>query len=235
MTSHRQLVPAYFYPDLSQEQSLWRALCGGNRAPVGSVIIMNPASGPGRSFNADYAGAVDLCTASGQQVIGYVHTSYGRRSQHEVEAEVDSYFTFYPGLDGIFFDEMSNDPSSRRYYRALYDYVQTGVKRPRLVVGNPGSAATTDWQLATPAADVVVVFEDSWDNYQPWEPPAWATNATASGRTAHLVHGAPTAALEATCHLAAARHAGLVYVTDDLMPNPWDTLPSSRNNERSTR
>ena len=223
--AQRQLVPAYFYPDLQEEDSRWRQLCDAQDASVGSVVIFNPANGPGASFIADYARALDVCTTAGQRVIGYVHTTYGQRGLSRVKADVDAYYARYPQVDGIFVDEMSNDPLTRRYYRNLYTHIKAKTSGPRFVVGNPGAAAATGWQLGTPVADNVVVFEGSFTAYEAWSAPPWTINADPS-RISHLVHeAAGSGSLSLACAVARERNAGLVYVTDDLMPNPWDALP----------
>jgi hypothetical protein len=45
-------------------------------------------------------------------------------------------------------------------------------------------------------------------------------------RFAHLVSEVPADALEATVARSKALGAGWIYVTDDVLPNPWDQLPS---------
>ncbi len=224
--AQRQLVPAYFYPDLDEPGSRWSQMCDGQDASQGSVVIFNPANGPGPQFNADYARVLQHCRTSGQRVIGYVHTTYGQRGLNKVKADVDAYYARYADVDGIFIDEMSNDPLTRRYYKNLYAHIKAKSTGRRFVVGNPGAAAATGWQLGTPVADNVVVFEGSLDSYQEWSPPAWTTTADPS-RISHLVHGAVASdGLSSACAAARERNAGLAYVTDDLMPNPWDTLPT---------
>jgi len=120
-----------------------------------STVVMNPNSGPGSAPIPDYQRVIDYCHARGQHVIAYVHTSYGGRTAAAVKADIDTSYAFCPGIDGIFLDEMSNAASTRSYYQYLYAAIKAkpGV---RDVVGNPGAAASTSWQLDTPVADEVV-------------------------------------------------------------------------------
>ena len=63
------LVPAYFDP--SSDSSDWTAMYGNS-----GIIIMNPDSGPGKSKESAYSSAVNKAVSNGNQIIGYVHTSY---------------------------------------------------------------------------------------------------------------------------------------------------------------
>jgi hypothetical protein len=223
--AQRSLVPAYFYPDWWNAGNAWYRMCDGMSAAGGTPIaVMNPASGPGTAANPDYQQVIGYCHGRGRHVVGYVHTSYGARPLAAVQAEIDATYAFYPAIDGIFLDEMSTDSSTRTYYRALYAYVKA---KPGFhdVVGNPGAAAPTSWQLDAPVADQVVVFEGTAATFSRWTPPPWAT--TRPSQVVHLVHAAagPTAII-AACARSKALGGGWSYVTDDTLPNPWDTLPA---------
>jgi hypothetical protein len=221
----RALVPAYFYPDHWRTPNLWYSMCDGlERAAPGSITVMNPYNGPDTARNPDYQQVLTYCQSAGQKVIGYVHTSYGARSARAVKADIDAYYRYYPGIDGIFLDEMSNRASTQSYYRGLYRHVKG--KGRNLVVGNPGAAADTSWQLDTPVTDTVVVFEGSASAFASWTPPPWVLTQPPS-RIAHLVHASPDAAsMAAACLKSQQAGGGYAYVTDDQLPNPWDTLPT---------
>jgi len=91
-----------------------------NVAGGASTVVMNPNSGPGTAPIPDYQRVIDYCHARGQHVIAYVHTSYGGRTAAAVKADIDTSYAFYPGIDGIFLDGMSNAASTRSYYQYLY-------------------------------------------------------------------------------------------------------------------
>ena len=130
----RQLVPAYFHP----WDGSWALMCDAMTAHGSAhVAVMNPNSGPGTTVDQHYGEAVAFCQRQGQKVIGYVHTSYGRRTLTAVKNDINRYYSFYPAIDGIFLDEMSNDRTTERYYQKLYRYVKSKSAR-NLVVGNPG-------------------------------------------------------------------------------------------------
>jgi len=222
--NQHQLVPAYTYPDWWNTPNNWFRMCDAMNVSAGpSTAVMNPASGPGTAANPDYQRVIDYCHARGQHVIGYVSTSYGSRSAATVIADIDAYYRFYPAIDGVFLDEMSNAPNTATYYRGLYAHIKA-KPGARDVVGNPGAPAATAWQLTTPVADAVIIFEGSSSTYQRWSPPSWALGRVAS-QISNLVYGASQPAMSQACALSKGRNAGYMYVTPDVLPNPWDTIP----------
>lgn len=227
VSNQHQGVPAYFYPNVKTTPDDWYRMCSSmNTNMGGSTAVMNPSSGPGSAWNTDYVNAVQYCQNHGQNVVGYVHTSYGNRPLSTVEAEVTKYYQWYH-VDGIFVDEMSNDASTARYYHSLYQYIHNkGGTLADLVVGNPGAAASSDWQLSRRAADELVIFEDDASTYTSWTPPSWVSSYTADNFW-NLVYNAPTrSSMQAVCRYSKTVNAGSMYVTYGTLPNPWGFLPS---------
>src|SRR5207344_3123205 len=75
-------------------------------------------------------------------------------------------------------------------------------------------------------ADIINIFEGTPSAYSGFTPSTWTTNYPAS-KFAHLIYGATgTSSLTSVLAQSATRRAGYVYVTNDTLPNPWDTLPS---------
>lgn len=229
--NQHSLVPAYFYPDWWNPGNKWYSMCDEmNATSDGSTAIMNPNSGPGTAVNSDYVNVIQYCEEAGQNVIGYVHTSYGQRDIGLVKDEIDAYYSWYTGddwgIDGIFLDEMSNDSATLSYYEELYEYIHdVGGVYADDVVGNPGIGATTDWQLDTPVVDELVIFEGTASTYLNWTPPSWVSNYPASDFS-HLIYDAADSTVMAqVCNASKNVKAGWIYVTDDVLPNPWDTLP----------
>ena len=218
------LVPAYF----GVSGGLWNELnFAAARVPL--VAIMNPNNGPGATQSQNYATAVNNLRAAGGRVIGYVYTSYGARDTNTVKADIDRYFSFY-AIDGIFLDEMTNDGITTHldYYASLYRYIQqkgTNV----MVVGNPG-INTLEVYLTRPTADVLVTFEADV-GYPSLVVDGWTKNHLAR-QFSHLPYNTASAATMTNyVNLAASRNAGWIYVTDDALPNPWNTLPAYWTNE----
>ena len=218
------LVPGYFDPP----GGFWSELnFAATRVPL--VAIMNPNNGPGRTQNPNYVAAVNSLHTVGGHVIGYVSTSYAARDTNTVKADIDRYFGFY-SVDGIFLDEMTNDANTSHlnYYASLYQYIQKQGTN-LLVVGNPG-INTQEGYLTRPAADVLATFESN-TGYPALVVDGWVTNHLAR-QFSHLPYNVPSAAAMTNyINLAASRNAGWIYVTDDALPNPWDTLPAYWTNE----
>jgi hypothetical protein len=238
-----QLVPSYFYP--SGTPNPWNVMCDSmSSAGSASIAILNPASGPGRAADPNYAAALVLCQLDGQRVIGYVATKYTHKSIAYVEQAIDTYYSFYPTLDGIFLDNMSLSPDTKAlckgctmtvesYYSELYEFVHANWSNAT-VVANPGTPATTSWQLSAPAADAVVTFEGSASSYKKYVPPSWVL-AEPADKIANIIYAVPASALASECATATANNAGLPYVTDaKLHPNPYAALPSYWSTEIST-
>lgn len=232
------LIPAYFYPSGTK----WQDMCASLRLNIiRAVVIMNPSSGPGSARDNNYTTAITSCHTGtySQRVIGYVDTAYAGRSARLVKADIDTYYRWY-AVDGIFFDQMSNDSATKPYYLDLSNYVKSKAAN-HMVVGNPGAPASTAWQLTAPrAVDLLVVFEGSAKDYVAWTPPTWITaiGSPSYARFAHLVYGSgPTSypvespgltpSVKRICSLSTAKKGGYMDVTPDkLVPNPWDSPPN---------
>ena len=113
----RLLVPAYFYPAGKGDKEWERLLAAPQEAGV--VAIVNPASGPGRRVDANYTNVLKQAKKSKVTLIGYVSTSYGKRKTEEVKADVDQWVRFYPGIQGIFFDEQASGTEQLEQMAAL--------------------------------------------------------------------------------------------------------------------
>lgn len=219
------LVPAYFYPSWDNAQAnFWDELIAtAPRVPL--VAILNPASGPGARRIPDYVRAADSLRAAGGRVIGYVHTSYAQRPLQEVLAEVDTYYQRY-AMDGIFFDETTGDTALAHlaYYRACGEHVQKRAPGA-LVVLNPGTDAD---QAYLQSASCLLLFENDQASASllGWQPPAWVSPGQAGQVAVLAYHLTDEAAMAAVLERALGVGAGWIYLTDDTLPNPWDTLPA---------
>jgi hypothetical protein len=215
------VVPAYFYPSAG---SPWGPMtAAADEVPI--TAIMNPGNGPGSFKDNNYVNAVNAFRDAGGRVLGYVHTSYGARSLAQVLADVDKYDAWY-GIDGIFVDEMANTGPAQKleYYKDIYEHAKA-IDPQWEVMGNPGTH-TIQQYVTWPTADRFMVFEGHGVNYPAYVPSDWNVQYDSS-KFVHLVHTEPSAQnMENYLQLAVQRNAGGIYVTDDVMNNPWDTLPS---------
>lgn len=204
-------VPAYFAPG-----GVWSDAVAG--APAVRYLVANPSSGPGAAADPAYAAAVASSRAAGIEVLGYVSTRWGHRPPDEVRQEVAAYRDWY-GISGIFFDEASSTPDALPHYGRLAGPVRLSGG---CVALNPGTVPDERYAAL---ADVLVVFEGPCSAYRCWSPPLW-TERYPRQRFWHLVYDTHTDEVAAALRTAERRSAGVVYVTDDVMDNPWDRLPS---------
>ncbi len=212
-------IPSYFYPCTGNTGCYWDRLNSGS--PKVGMAIINPNSGPGPSVDPNYVDQVTRSQAAGVIVLGYVHTSWGKRGVEEVKAEVDLYYDWYH-VDGIFFDEASTDCCLHPTYQDLFDYVKAKSKTQNKVVLNPGTNAP---ECYITACDILINYEDNYSQYAAWQPSGWEYKYPAA-RFWHLVINASQSVITKTIGFSRAKHAGWVYVTPDKLYNPWDTLPS---------
>ena len=211
------LVPAYFYP-ADSGSDYWQALDAA-AARVGVTAIVNVNSGPGDALDPNYLAVVESLRAAGGRVLGYVHTSWGGRSAAAERADVDAYLARYP-LDGFFIDEMATDIGTLAHYTDLYGYIK-GKGAQLTVLGNPG--VPTD-PAYFGAADVIVGFEGYAADYARL-PPGYLDPAY-TRRLASIIHEASEAQMAEFIANSATLGLAMIYVTDDRMPDPYDTLPS---------
>jgi hypothetical protein len=136
-----------------------------------------------------------------------------------VRHEIDQYDRWY-GVDGIFLDRVAADAADLPYYQRVGRYVH-GSLRGTLVL-NPGSHPD---EAYAELADVIVTFEGDASTYLQASMPPWVGEYPVS-RFWHLIYGTSESQLSEVLALSRSRRAGVVYVTDRPLPNPWD-MPAS--------
>ena len=213
--AQKMAIPSYFNPG-----PLWSKM--GTAAHGVGLVVLNPNSGPGDAVQAGFAAQVKAMKARGIMVLGYVHTSYGKRNFQDVQTEIANYYSWYH-VDGIFFDEVTNDDPSIPYYAQCRDAARDRHSKA-IVAINPGTPVTEGYMKV---ADIVLTFESDYKAYvKRASDDAWVAKYPTK-RFWHLVYATPdVAAMRNAVALSKKRHAGWLYVTPDDLPNPWDTLPS---------
>jgi hypothetical protein len=207
----KMFIPAYFYPGTLWTQATQAA------ANVG-FMVMNPSSGPGTSQNAQYVSAVTAAKNAGIKVLGYEYTNNGTISAATVKADIDTYYNWY-GVSGIFLDGISTSTSYSSYYQDLASYIHS---KGGFVTLDVGSIPPESFMAF---ADNVVTFAADFTAYQGVTTPSWINNYPASKFT-NLVYNVPSSSFSQVLSLAKSRNVGYLYSTDDVLANPWDTLPT---------
>jgi len=208
------IVPLYTDPG----DPSWTAIVAAKQAhpTVPVIAVINPNNGPGGSRSAGYTSGIAKLQQVGIQVIGYVATGYTSRGIPTVEADINQWKAFYPTVQGIFFDEQSNTPGDETFYKTVSQYAK--AQGLSFTVGNPGTDTGPSF---VGAVDVGLIYE--------------SFGLPASSRMAGWHSGFPKsnfgiipygAALDHAYVKAAKAMVGYIYVTNDDLPNPWDSLPS---------
>ena len=140
------------------------------------VFVINPDNGPGTSQESAYTtGIASLNTATNITVLGYVPTQNGTRAltgpfvgggggddpeQGSVEADVLQWKTWYPEVDGIFFDEC--DPQTDNYV-SFYSSAAAYAKSIgfTFVMCNPGTTLDTHYVGGIASVNNWCIYEDS--------------------------------------------------------------------------
>jgi hypothetical protein len=206
------IVPLYSYPTSSTWPSIIAAKNAHPTVPV--VAVVNPSSGPGASIDSNYTTGINNLRAANIIVVGYVYTDYANRSAATVQSEIDKWRSFYPAVNGIFFDEMSNVLGKESYYSALDTYAR--AKGLSYTVGNPGTDTKASF---VGTVNTIIVYESSGVAALP----TWYTS---HARTNFAVIPYNVPSLDTTYVNTAKQSVGWIYLTNDTLPNPWDSLSS---------
>ena len=191
------IVPLYTYPT----DGTWDRLIALRTAhpSVAVIAIINPNSGPGLVIDQNYVEGVKKLQAAAIQTLGYVATGWGSIPFVNAQSQADTYYRWYQ-VNGIFWDEFAAEAGQEGYYANLTQGVR-GLMA--LSVGNPGTQASSTY---FPLVDFLIQFEGdhlpdprSTANYLSYNVKILPTNFP---------------------------RPNWLYITDDTLPNPWDTLSS---------
>ena len=207
------LVPLYMAPNTD-----WTTLITiKNKYPNLPIIaIINPSSGPGTSSSSTFVTEIAKLKAAKITVLGYIDTIYGARAQSYITQDIDRYHSFYPTIDGIYFDRMQYSAVGyESFYLTVKNYAVT--KGFTLNFANAFMRPPISY-MAT--MDVLVISESgglvnlkTFGTYSPYV-----------SQSAMIVTGLTV--MPETWLIQAADVISWVYVTNDVFPTPYDTLSS---------
>jgi hypothetical protein len=218
------IIPLYTYPT----DGSWAAVIQAKESypSVPMIAIINPNSGPGSSKDSNYVSGITSLEKAGVTVIGYVATGYGTSSYSKIsnmESQINDYKSWYPNIQGIFFDEMSNSASEQSYYQKLEIY--TTSQGLDVTVGNPGT--TVDTGLLG-IFNFLCIYENpgmpkpsSIDQY---------FSSYGSGQFSFIAYGVSSLPDKAVMQ-SVDSYVSYIYVTNLGGSNPYNGLPSYFTNE----
>ncbi|HKW05256.1 MAG TPA: spherulation-specific family 4 protein [Nitrososphaerales archaeon] len=215
------MIPLYMYPTSPYWEQVIQAKTSNPSVPI--IAIINPNSGPGGVRDVNYANGISSLRSAGVIVLGYVYTSYGKRSISSVETDVAAYHSWY-SLDGIFFDEMTNVAGSESYYSALNSYSESlGYT---MTVGNPGSPVPSSY-LGT--LSILCIYENG--GLPSISTLSGSTSSGGKQNYAFMSYGVQSS--DESFETQASSYVGWEFMTSAGLPNPYDSLPSYFSTEVS--
>jgi hypothetical protein len=235
----QQIAIASYINPLGDPAS-WQRLLAYDTSKV-SVLVSNVLNGPDYVVDEHWASVINQAASQGKKIIGYVRTGYLGVSQQQfttrlgsndladwasqIEQDIDKWFELYPNIGGIFFDEGWPECGADNFYADLYAYINNYTKRKypgAYTVLNPGSPIA---QCFEDTMDTLLTFENSYETYQSsFVPNDWTPKDPR--KIWHIVYDVPQDQIESVAALAWSRSIGLLEITDDVQPNPYDNLPN---------
>ncbi len=111
------IFSSYSKSELNQVNEVIQAKLAYPSVPI--IAVINPAGGPGASYNLNFSSEVKNMQAVNVTVLGYVPTTWGTRLIASVEADISTYYEWYQ-VNGIYLDQMPNweydGPQGQWYY-----------------------------------------------------------------------------------------------------------------------
>lgn len=205
------MVVTYF-----RDAAMWAATL----ATKPPFVIINPNSGSGPTADSLYVAQIPRNTAAGVPTFGYTHTRYAARPVQEVKDDVLRYLSQYPVLKGFFVDTTSNKPEHVPYYEELCAWLR-GISMQ--ICLNPGTKAP---ERLAQISDYVMCVETDYTTYMASIRQSWELMPVYRPKLWHLAHNCSESNMPAVVAKMKRDNAGLITVTDDVMANPYDKLPS---------
>ena len=220
------LIPMYVYPTDAYTNLIYQDLIGWKKSnpDIPMIVIINPSNGPGAVTDGNYTMVINNMKAAGIRVIGYISTNYRAQTVAQVKADIDGYATYYPGIEGVFFDEQSDGTTDLAaelaYYREVADYSRSiGFM---ITVSNPGVNSDNGFYEFI---DIVVEWENNVVPTTEQQNGAWPGGKIAQQRAILLYgmdgDGGGSKKVDSESYL---QNYGWLYYTEDDSPNPWDSF-----------
>jgi Spherulation-specific family 4 len=213
------VIPLYTYPT----DGSWAAVASTKTSypSVPIIAVINPNSGPGSSKDQNYVTGITNLENAGVTVIGYVATGYGTSSYSSlsnIEGQINDYKTWYPNIQGILFDEMSNSGSEASYYQSLENYVSSHGMQ--VTYGNPGTTVSTS---------LIGIFNNLCIYENPGLPSISDLNQYYStygkGGFSYIAYGISSLPSQSSLQ-SMDTYVSYIYITNLGGSNPYNGLPS---------
>lgn len=180
------------------------------------VAVVDPLHGPGKQYDATYAESIKKLQQADVTVLGYVSTRWAQKPPDAVKDDISKYKEWY-GVDGIMLDEMISDPGFEGLYSNYTSYAKSlGMG---LVIGNVGTNVSSSY-----AGTVDAISTVEGDRTPPL---SWLKGWQLSYDRSNFVYIAYSQSWIDSKYVAeSTRYVGMLYITDDTMPFPYDDFPA---------
>ncbi len=224
-------VPAYFKDGAEWDRVL-------DTPAVGWVVGHPDTPADGNYKNEkELSDRLAAAKAKGKKTLVYVTAGYEKVSAATVADRVDSALAAYPGVDGVFLDEILYNECDKYKALSVGSGSVKGIKARnpgKLVVLNPGAPmlacykGLADGYLNLERSDgAVKEWLDNVNlpgNYSEYN---WMFGSDIRSQIWQMVHSVPADRMAAATDDAVSRNATVLFLTPELMPNPYDNLPSA--------
>lgn len=184
---------------------------------IQQYVALNPASGPGTAPRQDIlATANELIKNDNVLLLGYVSTQYGNRSIPAILTDIKRWAEFYPQVDGIMFDEVSTDSAQYDHYAQLCEMAKD--EGFYYIKGNPGVKPKDERFIAI--FDSLSIYENSGLPTDQVMKDLTFNGKYSKHKFAITSHSVPSLNWDMTRDIV--KYFGVVYITDKVMPNPYD-------------
>ena len=217
------IIPMYVYPSDIYNNTIYNNLISFAREhkDIPIIAILNPSNGPGGVIDNNYRVAIKRLYSANIYPVGYVYTNYANRPIADVKADIDAWKTIYPEIKGIFFDEMTyeDNPTYVNYYKELSDYIYS--KNIKFSIGNSKVPCAGSYYNTF---DIIINWENSMYPTEAQAKEDWAGGSSEYSilKRGLLVHS--QSSFDSITFTMIAKYYGWVYITNDTLPNPWDTV-----------
>jgi Spherulation-specific family 4 len=223
-------VPAYFNDDASWDRAI-------NTPEVGYIVGHPDSPAAGKPFVAENELTKHLAQAKakGIKTLIYVTAGYDKVSWQDTLTRVDSAFGAYPNADGVFLDEINYDQCDKytNFSKGITGTAGFRGRHPgKIALFNPGAPMLNCYEGL---ADGYLNLERAQGDVQAWidnvflkdNAPYYAWMFKAENRSSiwQMIHSVSPSQIGAAVDAALTRNASVLYVTPDLMPNPYDNFP----------
>jgi Spherulation-specific family 4 len=230
-TSITIAIPAYF-----TDEALWTKALD---TPAVQYVIGHPlVPVAGQTYVADKALAANLvqAKAKGKIPLVYVTGGYDKVDWRVVADRIDTILDAYPAAAGVFIDEINYDQCEKYASLTKGSGSVKGVRARqanKLIVLNPGAPLLNCYEGL---ADGYVTLERAEKDIPAWSANvnlpanassyAWMFRDSSRQQMWEMIHSVNPGNASAAVDAAVARNASVLYLTDDTLPNPYDSLPS---------